>query len=74
MPRRGRRGLVVLGGLVGLALSPAVARQRVAVLARLDRLRHRAGDPVEAFLEAPCHRGEAPAADGEATREAGAVR
>ena len=65
---------MVLGGLVGLALSPMAARQRTAALARLDRARRRAGDPVGPFLEAPCHRGEAPAPGTAAHDEAGAVR
>lgn len=73
MPRRGRRGLVVIGGLVGLALSPAAARQRSAAIGRLDRMLRRSGDPVDPFLEAPCHRGEVPRDDASA-REAGAVR
>jgi len=64
--RRRRRGLVILGGLLGLALSPAASRTRTAALARLERLRRRSGDPVSPFLEAPCHRHAAPAADGEA--------
>jgi hypothetical protein len=74
MGRRGRRGWVVLGGLVGLALSPAAARQRVAVLTRLDRLRRHGRDPVSAFYEAPCHREGGPLASGASSREAGALR
>jgi hypothetical protein len=65
---------VLVGGLVGLALSPVAARHRTAALARVDRMRRRAGDPVAAFLEAPCHRGEAPATGSAAHDEAGAVR
>jgi hypothetical protein len=53
--RRRRRGLVVLGGLVGIALSPAAARARTAAIGRLERLRRRGGDPVAPFMEAPCH-------------------
>jgi hypothetical protein len=63
--RRRRRGLVILGGLLGLALSPAAARSRTAILGRVERIRRRGGDPVSAFLEAPCHRDVAAAPHGE---------
>jgi len=64
--------LVVVGGLVGLAFSPAAARARTATLGRLERLRRRGADPVAPFLEAPCHLGRG-AAVGDESHEAEVV-
>jgi hypothetical protein len=72
MARRRRGGLVVLGGLVGLAMSPAAARSRGALLARVERLRRRRSNPVMPFLEAPCHLGGGVAA-GDESHEAEVV-
>jgi hypothetical protein len=69
MARRRRRGLVVLGGLAGLALA---ARSRSAFHVRVERMKNRAGDPVAPFLDAPCHRGEA-VSIGDADHEAEVV-
>jgi hypothetical protein len=60
---------MVVGGLVGLAMTPAAARSRAALRARLERLRLLGTDPVSPFLEAPCHL-HGDAAAGDASHEA----
>jgi hypothetical protein len=57
--RRLRAGLLVLGGVAGLAAAPGV-RRRLA--ARIPWAWRAGGDPVAPFAEAPCQRGE-PAAE-----------
>lgn len=72
-PGRSLRGLLLLlGGLAGLAASPAAGRLRRAAAARL---RHPPGpvDPVAPFREAPCFDQDPEASGAEARRGAEAV-
>lgn len=58
-----RRGVIIGAGIVGLMASPLAAPLRQAVRVRVERLRRRSPDPVDAFLEAPCYaRGDRAAA------------
>lgn len=73
-PGRHLRGLLLLlGGLVGFAASPAAGRLRHAALARLGR-GHAAGDPVTPFREAPCFDRDPEASGAEAHRSTEAVQ
>ncbi|MFN8121648.1 MAG: hypothetical protein U0237_04375 [Thermoleophilia bacterium] len=54
-PGRQLRGLLLLlGGLAGLAASPAAGRLRRVAATRLGRVPH-VGDPVTPFRQAPCY-------------------
>lgn len=52
--RHARRGLLLVGGIVGLLASPAAQRLRDEVRARALRAPG-GGDPVSPFREAPCY-------------------
>lgn len=72
-PGRQLRGLLLLiGGLAGLAASPAAGRLRRGAAARLGRM-PLVGDPVTPFRQAPCYDRD-PEATGAASRRAEAVQ
>lgn len=52
---RRRRGWLLAGGIVGLALSPRARRAGLDLRARAMRLGHPAADPVAPFRQAPCY-------------------
>ncbi len=52
---RRRGGLLLAGGLIGVALSPEARRAGIGLRARMTRLGRSAGDPVAPFAEAPCY-------------------
>jgi hypothetical protein len=52
---RRRRGWLVAGGIVGLALAPRARRAGLDLRARAMRLGRPATDPVAPFRQAPCY-------------------
>jgi hypothetical protein len=50
-----RRRWLLVGGVLGLALSPRARRAGMEVRARATRLGRLSADPVAPFAEAPCY-------------------
>ncbi|MCC6829722.1 MAG: hypothetical protein IT200_00105 [Thermoleophilia bacterium] len=72
-PGRQLRGLLLLvGGIAGLAASPAAGRLRRVAATRLGRVPH-VGDPVTPFRQAPCYDRD-PDGSASSTRSAEAVQ
>ena len=67
---RRRRGLLLAGGILGLALTPRARRAGLDVRARAMRLGRPATDPVAPFREAPCYEHDRAASEDPSRTEA----
>jgi hypothetical protein len=67
---RRRRGLLLAGGIVGLALAPRARRAGLDLRARAMRLGRPATDPVAPFRQAPCYEHDRAASEDPSRTEA----